>query len=242
MKSMVLFEVNKLRRLISIITCSLILFLVPFVGAQEVQDIMTAEQYLTLVGERYGPIKDYEARVTLTVGETEMYGTIMHRSPNLMRLDFTKPEEQVISFNGEVLTVYLPEYRAALTQSIQSNRSASSASMASAQGLTMLRRNYVPAYAVGPDPIPIEDESEELVVRLLLTRRSISEGFREILLDINPETKLIRRLEGRTIANEIIRFDFYDIRLDQGLPEARFIYDSPPSANRYNNFLFRDTE
>lgn len=234
-----------MRRLISIIFFSLVVFPVSFAGAQELQDIMTAEQYLVLVGERYGALKDYEARLTLTVGETEMFGTIMHRSPNLMRLDFTKPEEQVISFNGEVLTVYLPEYRAALTQSIQSNRSASSASLASAQGLSMLRRNYVPAYVVGPDPVLLDEEdegSEEMVIKLLLTRRSISEGFREIRLDINPETRLIRRLEGRTIADEVIRFDFYDIKLDQGLPEARFIYDSPPSANLYNNFLFRDTE
>jgi outer membrane lipoprotein-sorting protein len=80
------------------------------------------------------------------------------------------------------------------------------------------------------------------VVRLRLTRRSVSEGFREIILSIDPNTRLIRRMEGRTIADGEVRFDFTNVRINQGIPEQRFIYDSPPSANMYHNFLFRDTD
>jgi hypothetical protein len=47
---------------------------------------------------------------------------------------------------------------------------------------------------------------------------------------------------GRTIADESLAFDFTEIKLDQGIPEARFAYDSPASANLYNNFLFKDTD
>jgi outer membrane lipoprotein-sorting protein len=80
------------------------------------------------------------------------------------------------------------------------------------------------------------------VVKLRLTRRSISEGFREIILHINPDTKLIRRIEGRTIAEGLVQFDFTNVKVNQGIPEQRFIYDSPASANVYNNFLFRDAD
>jgi len=114
--------------------------------------------------------------------------------------------------------------------------------MASAQGLTLLRRNYVPSYDTGPNPVPLEANSRENVVKLRLTRRSLSEGFREIILSINPDTRLIRRIEGRTIAEGDVRFDFTNIRINVGIPEQRFIYDAPPSANLYNNFLFRDTD
>jgi len=88
--------------------------------------------------------------------------------------------------------------------------------------------------------VPLEANSRENVVKLRLTRRSVSEGFREIILSINPDTKLIRRIEGRTISDTEVRFDFLNIRLNQGIPEMRFIYDSPASANLYNNFLFKE--
>ena len=206
------------------------------------QEIITAERYLEMVSERYGGIRDYEARIVILSGTTEMIGTVSHLAPNFLRIDFTKPAEQVIAFNGEQLTVYLPEYRAVLNQIITATQrpAAASASLASAQGLLLLRRNYVPAFVTGPAPEPLEAGSSEKVVRLRLTRRSIAEGFREIILSIDPAAMLIRRMEGRTIAEGLVRFDFTGIKTNQGIPEQRFIYDSPASANMYNNFLFRD--
>jgi outer membrane lipoprotein-sorting protein len=210
------------------------------------QDIITAERYLSIVGERYGTIRDYEARITIRSGNSTMNGTISHLAPSFLRIDFSEPKDQVIVFNGEMLTIYLPEYRAALNQSINSpgNRAGSSggASLATSQGLALLRRNYIPAFVSGPEPAPLESGSSEQVVKLRLTRRSVSEGFRELLLDINPETHLIRRIEGRTIADSVVRFDFTGVSINQGIPEQRFVYDSPASANMYNDFLFRDTD
>jgi outer membrane lipoprotein-sorting protein len=119
---------------------------------------------------------------------------------------------------------------------------AAGASMASAQGLALLRRNYVPSFVTGPDPVPLNADSQEMVVKLRLIRRSSSEGFREIILSVDNNSKLIRRMEGRTITEGRVQFDFSNIRINIGIPEQRFIYDSPASANMYNNFLFRDTD
>ncbi|MDR1948689.1 MAG: outer membrane lipoprotein carrier protein LolA [Spirochaetaceae bacterium] len=207
------------------------------------QEIITAERYLEMVSERYGDIRDYEARIVIRSGNTDMYGTVSHLVPSFLRIDFNSPAEQVIVFDGEMLTVYLPEYRAILNQSISGRRPASAgASLATAQGLSLLRRNYIPAFITGPEPEPLEPDSPVMVVKLRLSRRSISEGFREIVLNIDPGSRLIQRIEGRTIADALVRFDFSNIRVNQGIPEARFIYDSPASANLYNNFLFRDTD
>jgi outer membrane lipoprotein-sorting protein len=223
-----------------VIVCFLIFSGFPAVS----QEIITADRYLEMVSERYGVIRDYEANIAIRSGSSEMSGNVSHLSPSFLRIDFTRPAEQVIVFNGELLTVYLPEYRAVLNQSItQSRRSgASGASMASAQGLSLLRRNYVSSFVTGPDPLPLDASSPEKVVKLRLARRSVSEGFREIILSVNPDTKLIRRIEGRTIADSHVQFDFSNIRINQGIPEQRFIYDSPASANVYNNFLFRDAD
>jgi len=219
--------------------------ILPFLAVISVvsQEIVTAERYLETVSERYGSIRDYEARIVIRSGSSEMIGNLSYLSPSFLRIDFTRPAEQVIVFNGELLTVYLPEYRAVLNQNITpSRRPSAGASLASAQGLALLRRNYVPSFVTGPDPVILDANTHEEVVKLRLARRNISEGFREIILSISPGGRLIRRIEGRTIADTLVQFDFTNIRTNQGIPEMRFIYDSPASAYVYNNFLFRDVD
>jgi len=209
------------------------------------QEIVTADKYLERVSERYGNIRDYEAQVNIRSGSTDMIGNLSFLDPFFLRIDFTKPAEQVLVFNGQLLTVYLPDLRAVLNQPVASTRrttGAAGASMASAQGLQLLRRGYVPAFVSGPEPVPLDEREKEAVVKLRLTRRLASEGYREIILSINPETLLIRRIEGRTIADVLVRFDFLNVKTNVGIPEQRFVYDSPASANLYNNFLFRETD
>ncbi|MDR2793510.1 MAG: outer-membrane lipoprotein carrier protein LolA [Treponema sp.] len=200
------------------------------------QEIITAERYLEMVSEKYANMRDFEANISIQSNGSNMAGTISYLVPYFLRIDFTAPAEQTVVFTGDMLTLYLPDYRATLTQEVNSGRSS-----AAGQGLRILRRNYTPSYVTGPAPVLLEGTAES-VVRLRLTRRSSSESFREIILSINPDTKLIRRMDGTTLAGALIRFDFSAIKINQGIPEQRFIYDSPASANMYNNFLFRNTD
>jgi len=222
----------------------LFLFLILNLNIIYSQEIITAGRYLEMVSDRYASIRDYEANIAIRSSGSEMAGIVSHLAPSFLRIDFTRPAEQVIVFNGELLTIYLPDFRAVLNQNINQSRrpGATAAGMASAQGLTLLRRNYVPSFVTGPNPEPLDGNSGEKVVKLRLTRSALSEGYKEIILSINPETMVIRRMEGRTIADSEVRFDFTNVKTNQGIPEQRFIYDSPASANMYNNFLFRDSD
>ena len=209
------------------------------------QEIVTAERYLEIVSDHYVGIRDYEANIVIRSGGQDMTGSVSNLSPSFLRIDFTRPSGQVICFNGEVLNIYIPDYRAVLSQNVAQSRrntTASGAALASSQGLSLLRRNYVASFVTGPNPEPLDPGSSERVVKLRLTRRTTAEGFREIILSINPDTLLIRRIEGRTIADVDIRFDFTNIRTNVGIPEQRFVYDPPVSASTYYNFLFRDIE
>jgi outer membrane lipoprotein-sorting protein len=217
---------------------SLFFFLIIGSGFLFGQDIITADRFMEMVSERYSTIRDFEADIAIRSGNTDMMGAISYLAPSFIRIDFSRPADQVIVFNGEQLTVHLPEFRATLSQNI-SRRAGSSGT---AQGLTLLRRNYVPSFVTGPNPEPLYANSREMVVRVRLTRRFVSEGFREIIISVNPDTRIIRRMEGRTIADGEVRFDFTNVRVNQGIPEARFLYDSPPAANMFHNFLFRDTD
>jgi outer membrane lipoprotein-sorting protein len=222
-------------------TCFSILFLFCIVFSISAQEIITADRYLRSVGENYAGIADYEAKIAIRSGNTDMHGVISFRSPSLLRIDFIAPAEQVIAFNGDVLTVYLPGSSATLSQSVNAS-SSGGANLATPQGLILLTRNYNAAFVTGPEPEPIDEGSSERVIKLRLTRRSVNEGFREIILHINPNTKLIRRIEGQTVSNNRVQMDFTGIVTNQGIPEQRFVYDSPSSANMYYNFLFNESE
>jgi outer membrane lipoprotein-sorting protein len=199
------------------------------------QDILTADQFMRQLSARYSEIKDYVSDLEVIAGQQRMTGTVLYKAPNLMRVDFSQPAEQVIVYDGSILTVYVPELRAKLTQSTSTTASPSSAS---GEGLRMLTRSYSSVYATGPTPVALPGTQQVMVIRLVLSRLTVAEGFRTIILSVDPETMLIRQLEGTTLAGDIITYNYTNTRINQGLADSRFIYDSPATANTYHNFLF----
>ena len=204
------------------------------------QEIVTAGQYFSLVADRYAQVVDYEGKISIATGKDLMKGDISFKAPSLLRVDFTSPPDQVIAFDGQTLSVYIPGYNAILSQSAADKPGAGTASLATREGLRMLKRNYSVAFESSPAPQPLEGGAAgEQAVRLVLGRTSAAEGFRTLKLYITPDTKLIRRIEGWTISGDKLTFDFTGIKTNVGIPATRFIYDSPASANVYNNFLFK---
>jgi outer membrane lipoprotein carrier protein len=206
------------------------------------QTITTADSFFLTVSDAYANIKDYSANIVITAGSGQkneaMSGRCVFKKPNLLRIDFTNPDTQTIVFNGEFLTIYLPNYNVVLNQSVEKGSGTSGASLATPQGLTLMKRYYSIAYETGAEPVNLEENSAEQVIVLLLSRRSTTEMFRTIRLMITPETKMVRRIDARTISGDQIRFDFTGYALNQGIPDNRFEYDSPASANMFNDFLF----
>lgn len=216
-------------------------FLAFFIFAQGVfsQEITTASAYFKTISDYYSSLKSYEADIEITADKQQMASHVSYKKPNLLRLDFTNPQDQVLVFNGDMLTIYLPKASAVLQQSVQDNNTGA-ATLATSQGLSLMSRYYVVAYEIGQDAVPLEDGSDEKVIKLILTRRNTSEAFRYIKLAINPKTKLIRRVEASTTKAENFIFDFLEYRLNPDISDQRFIYDAPSSANNFNNFMFTE--
>ena len=205
------------------------------------QNITTASAYFKTISEYYGTIKDYEVDFEIRIEKTESRGKLSFKAPNLLRMDYTNPEEQVICFNGDILTIYIKEpAEAVLQQQVTPDNTNNAATLSTPQGLSLMSRYYTVAYETGQNPEPLEEGSDEMVVKLILTRKSASEAFRYIKLAINNDTKLIRRIEAVTPKGEEFVFNFFDYELNQNLSEQRFVYDAPSSANNYNNFLFTE--
>ena len=202
------------------------------------QNITTASAYFKSVSEYYGTLKDYEVDFEIKMDKQETAGVLSFKAPDLLRMDYTNPKEQVIVFNGELLTVYLPNSSAVLQQQVQDNGSA--VSLSTPQGLALLSRYYTVAYETGQNAEPLEEGSDEMVIKFILSRKSTAEAFRYIKIAVTASSNLIRRIEAVTPKGEEFIFNFYDYKLDQGISDQRFIYDAPPSANNINNFLFSE--
>ena len=200
------------------------------------QGIQTAADFFKTVSDRYASIQDYEASVSITAGRSSMQGKVSFKRPEMLRIDFSDPAEQVILFDGDSLTIYLPGYSAILEQNV----GMSGVSAATAQGLALLKRYYTVAYETGQAAVPLDDGSGQMVVNLILYRRSASEAFSRIKLSIDPDSKLIMYVEATTPQGEVYKFRFTNYALNTGMVEQRFLYDPPSSANNYSNFLFAE--
>ena len=201
------------------------------------QDIVTAARYFDTVSEKYGSVADYSAKVSIQQGKSSMDGVLLYKNPNKLRIDFSNPAGQVINSDGKTLTVFLPRYIVAFTQELKKRSDAAIAAMASKQGLNLLKSSYSIGYVVGPEPLPLDGNAGENVVKLKLTWRSGSQAFRMLEISVSANG-FIRRIVGVTAAQQTIQFDFTAIKTNIGIPDNRFDYDSPPTANLIHNFLF----
>jgi len=206
------------------------------------QDILTAAAFFDRVSENYGGTEDYSAEISITStteadNRQNSGGVLVYRTPNRIRIDFEDPVGQVLVTDGEVLMVYIPVYNVVLQQNLRRRSEESLAGLASEQGLNLLKRNYSIAYLDTPDRVPLEEDSDEMVTKLKLDWRSTNEGYRQLILSID-EDFVIRRIVGVTVNYREVQFDFFDVQLNTGIPEARFDYEPPGSANLFTNFLF----
>ncbi len=213
-------------------------FILAFVSLRiYAQDILTAGQFFDTLSTKYGGIEDYEARISIITDKVSMEGILFYKSPNLLRINFSKPEEQVISVNNDVLTLHIPDQNVVMQQTLKKHSNAALAAMASKQGLELLKKGYSIAFLKGPDPVPLDEGSEELVTKLKLVWRQTDEGYRQIEMSIGTDG-MIRRMKGITVNYDTFQFDFTGIRINQSIPLSRFEYEAPPSAYIMNNFLF----
>ena len=205
------------------------------------QDLVTAVRFFRNISENYSQVFDYQGELTITQGSGESAlvseGVIYYKSPNLLRIDFTMPEKQVICVTGEDLMIYLPAQVVVMTQKLKRHNDATLATMASSQGLDLLEKGYSIGYLGGPDPVPLDEGSDEMVTKLMLEWRTTEQGFRQIEMSVGKDN-LIRRMEAVTPEMEEIRFDFVDIVVNQNIPDVRFEYKAPASAYEIKNFLF----
>jgi len=198
----------------------------------------TATSFFEQVSERYKSVVDYTADLVITRGETVQSAKVWYKSPNLLRLDFEEPEGMVIAVDGERLQVWVPDFSVTFEQPLRRNSQAELASVTSSAGLEMIKKYYTISYDPIPGRVPLDPGSSEEVIKIKAEWKSNNEGFRKLQLSIDADTRFIRRVTGITTTNDEITFDFTNLVLNPDIPDARFQYESPPTGNTIENFLF----
>jgi outer membrane lipoprotein-sorting protein len=226
------------RRIFPIIT----LFLVLVALAAGAQEIISAEKFLEAVSQQFGAVTDMEADISITTaGNGTWQGKLSYRTPTWLRIDFSVPNGQFLAISDEQLVIYVPSLKVMMVQALKQRSSGQLAEMITAKGLGMLSRNFSVAWAVSPDPVPLEAGSSEMVYKLKLTPRVASTGFKSLTLSVTRD-RVFRRFEGVRNDGETQVMDYRNVRTNQNLPDSRFRIVTPPDANIVADFLFDPEE
>jgi chaperone LolA len=202
-------------------------------------EIQTAAQFFEQVAQKYA-VSDFVADIGYSNESGDQSGTLYYKEPNMLRINFTNPEGRVLNSDGTRITVYFPSLRVALMSPLRRGDLGLTDTV-TPEGLYLMQENYSISYLETRNPVPLEEGSDEMVIKLRLTPRSSREGFRQ--LDISVGTNgYIRRIIGLNQEYREIQIDFYNIRTNQNIPDAFFDYDPPPEANVLNNFLGIESE
>jgi outer membrane lipoprotein-sorting protein len=196
--------------------------------------LLSAEKFLDVFAKSFQKVKDYSALTVITEGKSVSRGELYYRSPDYLRIDFNDPAGQVLVIDKEMLTVYLPQYQVALEQHYKEQPGAVE-NLASGPGLATLQREYSVGYLLGPSPVPLDEGSAEMVVKLKLLPLTTT-GFRQLILSVKGSQ--VRRIEGIQDNGESIVLDLQRVRVNQGIPVSRFSYTPPQDARVIADWLF----
>lgn len=200
------------------------------------QDSRTALDVFDRMAVKYNGMNDYEVNVRYETGNSVMTGVLYYKKPNLVRINFSRPANQVIVSNGKELTCYLPQTGVVFIQKLEKDGKALSQGVVSEEGLSFMKRNYKISYNETPEFVQIEGLPVP-VMGLRLVWRYTKAGFREIILYIDQNFNILR-FEGIDASQKSIVCTFSDYQYNIGIPDTRFDYTSPPTAYKQNNFLF----
>ncbi len=222
-----------MKKFFTFLSITLLASTLAFAQTEDSPSIVTASDFFKTVSDYYASFYDYTCSVNIQMGSSQQYGTMYFKRPELVRIDFTRPAEQVFNFDGETLKIYLPGQNAILEQAVTGRSQG-------ALGLSLIRRYYTIQYETSQDPVPLSEGSSVQVINLVCSRRSASEAFKTIKLSISPTSKLIVRVVAESQSGDTYTITFSNYSVNVGLSARRFIYDPPSSANNYNNFLYEE--
>lgn len=178
------------------------------------------------VEARYKKVVDLTAdfnQTTTVKGFTkalESSGRLYLKRPGKLRWDYLAPTLEQIFVDNDRVQFYVPEHKQALT-GLLSKMADSQAPLKLLQGVGRLDAHYLvtaaPSRAKGEGGLPL----------LALTPLAGGPDQPKIVIEVDPASYLLRRVELHDVSGNVSNFVFSKIRVNSGLKEELFVFAIP---------------
>lgn len=183
------------------------------------------KQLLNKVEARYRKVTDLTADFTQTTRvkgfstALKSAGRVYLKRPGKLRWDYLDPTLEQIFVDNEKVQFYVPEHKQVLT-GVLSKMADSQAPLQLLQGIGRLDKHYlvtVAGEAKGQGGLPL----------LALTPLEGGPDQPQVVLELDPQSYLLHRVELHDINGGVSNFTFSKIRTNTGLKDDLFVFQVP---------------
>jgi outer membrane lipoprotein carrier protein len=159
----------------------------------------------------------------LSGASQEASGRLFLKWPGLMRWEYEKPEARLFLIDGKTLWSYSPAERQATAQDVTG--ALTSGPIGILFGISSLRRDF----RVRAISHAGTRDSEEYLLDLAPKGEGLS--FKRVVLAIDRESFLIRRLTVFDLYGNTTAVDLTDLKVNGGLKDGLFKFSPPPGTD-----------
>jgi len=197
--------------------------------------IVSANEFFAALIAHYAGIKTYEATIGIKQDTAVSTGRLSYKAPNLLNVRFDSPAGEVLNFDGKRLDVTVPSQKVVLEQDYKTVPDDQLAGIATAGALAVLRTQYSVAYLTGPDPVPLDKDTPDLVIKLKLVARA-STSFSDMIMSVKDQ--MVRRVEATLANGASMVVDFTSVKPNAAVPDNRFVFVPPGDYTAVKNWLY----
>jgi len=156
-------------------------------------------------------------------------GTFAIRKPAMMRWDYEEPERKVAITDGRETWLYLPEDREVHRGTL--DRDGAGAAALLLAGKLRLDKDFYSRVLSGDDLEEVGPQGVAGAVVLELAPVNRAEEFERLIVAVDPERLLIRRVTVVDSLGGRMIFELHDLDRNVPLPDELFRFEVPPGVD-----------
>lgn len=205
-------------------------------------DVLSVNDVIKNMQQKYNEIETFESEFTIinkTEGTTKKSrGIIKFKKPSLFIMRFSRPNDQIIYYNGDTLKIYIPSLKVLGEQRL-SVQDQSTLFINTKTTFYQLVKNYNFSFRKSNKPEIVQEQD---VYILVLTPKEAMVGFKEMKLWVNIAWVIIKA-EGRTYTGDIISISFNKFGTNEDIDDGEFEIKLPVNVQTiYNPLLTIEQE
>jgi len=186
----------------------------------------TAAEFAQALQRKYDTVKDFSSdfvhsyRGGVLRKQIVERGRVLIKKPGKMRWDYTAPEEKKFVSDGVKLYSYIPEDKQVYVTSIPPADQATTPTLF-LTGKGNLVRDFSPSFIDLPEGMPAGTRALKLIPK------SPQRDYDWLILDVSPDTLLLRGLVAADAQGGTSSFVFTNLKENMGIADNEFTFKIP---------------